>query len=566
MTGLFISKLHMWVHYCTRSIKENKTSSFFISLISLISSLLLSLFCGIFYNLWIDWINRNNVTMTNVGGMIKPLTIAYILIQVFVCISIISMIHHAFQVYMNDKLHQLGIFESVGATPRQIQLFLLMEVFLLCLLPVILGIGSGILLSYGFVQIMISVGKTIRNYEAAFYYHPFVAIVTFLISIITVMYAAWIPAKKISKIPPLKAIHFGGQTSVNETYQKHRQHRFLLHFFGVEGQLAGKSIYARKNILRTSNISLILAFLGLLTFLNVECISGMSTQRTYFEKYQSQWDIMLKTDVVQKNEDMLLKQIREMEGVEACTSYQVFDGTILLNRDDFSEELKQNGVENLLPATIALDDGAYLTEARFYVLDEESFMSYCRMNRANYDPVQKNYGAVVINHIWDSVHSDRRHKTYIPYLNDDVSSVNLQCTLPSGEQKEYTFDITGRSASLPDIKEEEQSKSLSVIISNAEYHSLGLQNLCMRTCYNITTDEALHTLPKELLLRNQIEGILDQNMEYSIESRLDEQRSDQLIRDAMKFFVISFATILAGIGVANVFSATLGQIYQRKKE
>ena len=48
------------------------------------------------------------------------------------------MIHHAFAATMTTRIHQLGILQSVGATPRQIKSALVNEVVVLSL-PAIIG-------------------------------------------------------------------------------------------------------------------------------------------------------------------------------------------------------------------------------------------------------------------------------------------------------------------------------------------------------------------------------------------------------------------------------------------
>ena len=61
------------------------------------------------------------------------------------CFSLILMIHHAYAVFMNDRVRELGILSSVGATPRQIRGLLLKEAIALSALPIAVGIILGTL-------------------------------------------------------------------------------------------------------------------------------------------------------------------------------------------------------------------------------------------------------------------------------------------------------------------------------------------------------------------------------------------------------------------------------------
>ena len=56
----------------------------------------------------------------------------FILITLAASFSLIIIIHNAFAVSMNVRIHQFGIFFSIGATPKQIRVCLLQEAVVLC--------------------------------------------------------------------------------------------------------------------------------------------------------------------------------------------------------------------------------------------------------------------------------------------------------------------------------------------------------------------------------------------------------------------------------------------------
>ena len=101
--------------------------------------------------------------------------------------------------------------------------------------------------------------------------------------------STWIPARRLSRIPPLDAIRWGGEPPVF----KMRRFRLLSALFGIWGELAQKSIYARRKAFRASTISLFLSFLAFVTFLNLQAMSAFSTQETYFDRYRGIWDFQI---------------------------------------------------------------------------------------------------------------------------------------------------------------------------------------------------------------------------------------------------------------------------------
>ena len=84
-----------------------------------------------------------------------PLLLAfYLVILLMISVSLILIIHNSFAVSMNARIHQFGIFSSIGATPRQIRICLIQEAAVLCSFPLLIGSCVGIVLSYGILQIL----------------------------------------------------------------------------------------------------------------------------------------------------------------------------------------------------------------------------------------------------------------------------------------------------------------------------------------------------------------------------------------------------------------------------
>lgn len=113
-----------------------------------------------------------------------PLLMAfYLFVLLLVSVSLILIIHNSFAVSMNARVHQFGIFSSIGATPGQIRTCLLQEAAMLCVIPVLIGSFVGIALTFGAIQaVNILADSIVGRHEAAFAYHPLVFAVTILTS------------------------------------------------------------------------------------------------------------------------------------------------------------------------------------------------------------------------------------------------------------------------------------------------------------------------------------------------------------------------------------------------
>jgi len=137
----------------------------------------------------------------------------FLAILAMASISLIVIIHNSFAVSMNARIHQFGIFSSIGATPKQIRACLLQEAAALCAIPVIAGNLLGIAISMGLLQMVNALlGSNVAGrHQAVFGYHPLVLILTLLVTVITIWISAWLPAKKLSRLTPLEAIRNTGE-------------------------------------------------------------------------------------------------------------------------------------------------------------------------------------------------------------------------------------------------------------------------------------------------------------------------------------------------------------------
>ena len=589
----------MWNSFSIRYIKENRTASLLLSGAVFLASMLLSLMTALAYNLWTDHVKQETAKgVTKVEP--TALFVVYAVILVVMCAALIAMIHNAFAVSMQSRLHQLGILKSVGATPRQIRTFLLQEAMTLSLLPMIIGTALGIGVCWIFVEQAIRLGQNLGldiQYQVAFSYHPLAAVLSLAAALFTVLISAWMPAKKVSRLTPLEAI-FRGEEPLPD---KMRSFRLADRLTGVCGVLARRSLYNRRKSMRAAGLLLSLSFLGFFLFLTVETISGLSTQETYYDKYHDSWDIMLSetgaapdttenvsaaasdttenvsasasdtTDNVPAaaaREDSLLMQLRAVPGVRQCISYVMADTTVFLPDHLLSGELEQIGPETLLPeaekSSRQGQDG-WLMSAHLFVLDDKSFDEYCAGEQ-----ISSGAGAVAINLLWDERNSDYMHREYIPFVKEGGGELYME---PSSGEEADGGEQPGRASilsydacatALPQIREELEQKALNIVMSESAYAALA--GTFSGKNYNILLDESIRENEQKAEVVEESVSALVSDEGYTLEGRIREETSDAAARKGLRIVMGVLAGLLACVGIAGVLSATLGQLYQRRKE
>ena len=221
-----------------------------------------------------------------------------------------------------------------GPRPAKLRLCLLQEAAAVSLLPLALGTLLGFAACRGVLAAVNQVAAGLPDRQpAVFTLHPAVAAVAaaaLLAALVTVLLSAWLPARRLCRIPPLEAMR--GTLSPQERGKNKRSltTRLLARCFGIRGELAGSALQAQKKSLRIANLSLLLSFLGFTAILCFFTLSGISTNMTYFERYQDAWDVMATLPDTRISDFPLTGELADISGVEDCLVYEKQQAAVLL--------------------------------------------------------------------------------------------------------------------------------------------------------------------------------------------------------------------------------------------
>lgn len=488
-----------------------------------------------------------------------PLLMAfYFFVLLMVSASLILIIHNSFSVSMNARVHQFGIFSSIGATPGQIRACLLQEAMFLCVIPILLGSFIGIALTLGIIQVVnILADGIIGRHEAVFTYHPFVFAITILVSLLTVLISAWLPARKLSTLTPLEAIKNTGELQL----KRRKKSRILAFLFGIEGELAGNALKAQKKSLRTSTLSLTLSFLSFALMLCFFTLSGISTNHTYFERYQDTWDVMATIENTSIEDFAYEDKIHALDDTDSVI-YQKANALCSISTDAISEELKSlGGLETIAGSDVSTADGFYTIQAPVVIMDDSSFAKYCEQIGVT----SLENGSVVLNRIWDSINSNFRYKEYVPLLSENQDTLILQNQEDTAAT--VTIPVLGLTQAPPVLKEEYDNYALVQFVSLSTWKQIQKTiGTAEPDTYIRMLSEKERTLTELSTIETALTNVLDHKFTFEVENRIQEKIDNENMLDGYKLIIGALCALLAFIGIANVFSNTLGFIRQRKRE
>lgn len=494
------------------------------------------------------------------GDREPPLLMAFFLVLLLtVSLSLVLIIHNAFAVTMESRVHQLGILSSIGATPGQILGCLMQEAAVLCALPGLSGILLGILMSFGAVAgTNVIASEVAGRQEAVFQYHPLVFGVTAAASVLTIALSAWIPARRLSRMTPLESIRNSGGLKL----KKKNRPSLLPLFFGIEGELAANALKAQKKALAVSSLSLTLSSLGFMVMMCFFTLSRISTEHTYFERYQDAWDVMATVEETRLEDLEPIDRLRNLNGVRSCIAYEKASALCIIPEEAISREVKEaGGPEALAGDQVSARKGGYLISAPLVILDDAGFEEYC--GQIGVKP--QTSGAIVLNRIWDSGRSNFRYKKYLPFTEESLSSITVQNA--SEPDKTVEIPVLAFTDIPPVLREEYDNYAL------VQFLPLSLWKEAGETIAPGQTDVFIRLLASQKAtamslgrLEADLSRALGQGRQIHTENRIKEKTDNQVMEKGMMLFLGAFCCLLAAIGIANVFSNTLGFLRQRKRE
>lgn len=559
----------MWKNYSAGYFKNNRTMMIFIMTVALFTGALISFISHYYYNLWQDYAYRSYL---KTGSQEMPISTAFVIYSVIIVLTVISltlMIYNTFAVSMSSRIHHLGVLKSVGATPRQLRSVLIQETLGICCLPVLFGNFLGVGIAYVITSIIIDAGELVRTYDISFMFSPWVLLLTIAISLFTIGVSAWIPARKISRISVMDAIF----NRENHMPHKMKKFRIFSALFGIEGELARKSLYMRRKSLRIAGIAVFLAVMGFYVFMNVEKVSALSVQETYFNRYKDVWDYMVTLKGEVRSKQSVLERAKVTEGISSCILYGKGNIYVSMTKEGFSKELMELGGPETLSGSVVQQEGEnYLLEIPVIVLDDDSFKKYAgnhdggNGNAENHDMENipgGEQGIILINRIWDNLHSSRFEKEVLPFLEqgkEETLEISVSMQTEEGIAEKAAVKVMGFVDEGPALREELAWDRPVIIMSIGYYEGLHMPFLNEECFLTIMTDSREENPEVE----NSLKLFLSEGDEW--EGRVNVERSDETMRSGARLIVGIAASVLACVGLSNVFSVALGEIVQRKRE
>ena len=350
----------------------------------------------------------------------------------------VSLIYNSFSISVSERTKQFGILKSIGATKKQIRKSVLYEAAVLCVIGIPIGLISGCLgiaITFHFLSDSISTFLAdLTDLKMQFVFSPLAIVAASVMSFVTVIISAYIPARKAIKINPIESVRQSNEIKIKRRSVKVSP--LTQKLFGFEATLSSKNFKRNKRKYRTTVFSL---FVSVVLFISASSLATYFTDIVEAESQDMNYDVAINVFNYEDRTDgepfteteefrtKLYNGLKFVKGIDEFTLTQDMGTEFNVDKKYISEkylnmvnkerdglEDKENELNGLFTYNF-IDDDAFRRLLEKEGINEDGYFDKENPKALVYD---------MGTHIYQT---DNKERVYIvPFLNKDVFPDTLE--------------------------------------------------------------------------------------------------------------------------------------------
>lgn len=530
---------------------------------------------------------------TNYKPSLVDLSMPLVYVALAVCIVglFVFIIHNAFEISMNHRKKQLGMFKSIGATPKQIKASITFEALVLSILPLIIGI----LVSCGLWKLYVDeINKVNQTYGwdlLNYHINIGVELMIVLLVLLTAWLSAYIPSRKLGRKMPIEILKGNLVNSTLKRNKKNKKskskHKVTIvdrikksvsknRQTNIYDELVSNEFKANKHSFRTAIISLTLSFLLFMVFMTGLASGDLVNDIYYYKELKNNITI----GIYDGNpiEAQLSEVIKQHPKIKQAIERNTVMGTIWVSSDQESDEFKALGgfqrVVDEKRYSVIKKDEQYRVRTCLVGLDDESFKAYCEQIGTDYKDYynEENIKCIVYNQVNNTYDSTRRNIVSMPLLDikqGETLVVSEKVYEDDPGNSELEMEIGAITDELPEIDMNVGNYIIMQIMPKSVYES-------MLNHWN--PEKAIRAMGTRVLIQvedqdiREVSSWLTQECEklygsgdFEVWDAVKEKEGDAA-GDKLSMIMATFIAGLFGvIGISNAFFTVYTSLEQRRR-
>lgn len=405
-----------------------------------------------------DFLGKDYGVYGNAYIMLLLIPAAF-LAALIIAMSVI-VISNAFRMSANERIAQFGTLKCVGATKKQIYKTIMYECILLCAFAIPLGVMAGYLLSFIGIGVtnlyMEDLNVLVRammkriDLTLSFVFSPAALIISVMISLGTVFFAAMLPARKAMRISALDCLRNGGET---DTLGYRRTRITLDAKRRIEYQLARKNVSSDRKRMHSAVTAFSISIMLFITMSGLREIAdgiqnyiyadyGYTVMADYTAKYENRIH-----PVTGRREQMCAYPIDAVTAEEITRKLGEYDGTdiygdgqdyttyvAVLTQQDITEDMRR-----ALSDEYEEGQSEIVLDVERIILDDAHYRELCAQAGI------ERGGVILLNDYKYNDNGTERH--IVPMSMAAASSLRLEKA--DGSSEEITIDGVLTTAEIP---------------------------------------------------------------------------------------------------------------------
>lgn len=454
---------------------------------------------------------------------------AVILALMFACSAMIS---NVLSISLQERMKQLGILASVGATSRQKKASVKIEALFLGIIGIPLGLVFGLGLTFLVLEIVQALFQTVFTFgtvKLGFHAHWVIFLLGAISGIGALLFACKAPGQAAAKVSVVDTLKQSNVYHIN--HKRIRNGKIMSLFFGIYGALASKNVRRNPKRFRAITLSILLAVVLGLSLYSFSDFMLYQTSLDMKEDGSSYTDV--EATIQYKDLPMVTKALSDAN-ISADISHRL---SRYMTASFGSDEINPEMSRYLINGEIA--------EIYVVGLDEDHFFKLCKENGLDYTPYFENPNhGILLNNATGNYGSSGQLVIGSPFILENGYEFSFQGGNENLETVIVQDIVNGNSTNL----QAQFVRDRAILIVPLSYFD---KVLTYNTYIGISIDTAQHDEATDCLTNLGLFQVLDV-------ARITE--NSRQIFMLLKLIICVFAilmTMIIGLNVCNTISNTI---------